>query len=107
MPVLVPQGQSQLFFQGASRFFEATQIAVTDAAPVLIVPANDNTVVAVVKLASGNSVAIGDAAVTFADGFLLVNPGEELPIPLQLDIYAICDSGGAAVVCVWRQKASA
>lgn len=106
MPVLVPQGQSQLFFQGASRFFEATQIAVGDT-PTLVVPANINTVLAIVKLADGNSIALGDSGVTFADGFLLVNPGEELPIPMQLDIYAICDSGGSATVCVWRQKASA
>jgi hypothetical protein len=70
------------------------KITVTDTRGVLVASDDKNRTV-YVNIVGNESIAVGDSAVTFATGLILVKHGApiEIQVPLKETLYAICDAG--------------
>lgn len=70
------------------------QVTVTDTAAVLVA-ADDKNRYIYINIVGNESIAVGNASVTFATGLRLVKHSApiEIFVPTKETIYAICDTG--------------
>ena len=70
------------------------KVTVTDAA-TLLVSADDKNREALVKLVTNEDLALGNASVTFAEGYLMSKGSEpcRISLPLRENVWAIADTG--------------
>ena len=70
------------------------KVTVTDTRSVLI-SADDKNRTAYINIVGNESIAVGDATVTFATGLILAKHGApiQIEVPLRETVYAVCDSG--------------
>jgi hypothetical protein len=70
------------------------KVTVTDTRSVLIT-ADDKNRTAYINIVGNESIAVGDATVTFATGLILAKHSApiEISVPLKETLYAVCDSG--------------
>ena len=70
------------------------KVTVTDTRSVLI-SADDKNRTAYINIVGNESIAVGDATVTFATGLILAKHSApiQIEVPLRETVYAVCDSG--------------
>lgn len=70
------------------------KVTVTDTRSVLIA-ADDKNRTAYINIVGNESIAVGDATVTFATGLILAKHSApiQIEVPLRETLYAVCDSG--------------
>lgn len=73
---------------------KAYKVTVTDTRGVLVA-ADDKNRSVYVNIVGNESIAVGDATVTFATGLILAKHSApiEIFVPLKETLYAVCDSG--------------
>jgi hypothetical protein len=77
------------------------KVTITDTAAVLIA-ADDKNREGLIKLVTNESIALGNASVTFAEGYLVAKGSEpcRVAVPLKETVWAIADSGKSVDVRV-------
>lgn len=72
----------------------AVKVTVTDAVTPLVLGDNQNRTI-YINVVGNETIAVGNSAVTFADGMLVVKhtTPQEILLPINEALYAICDTG--------------
>lgn len=70
------------------------KVTVTDQVTLLVLPDNKNRTI-YVNVVGNETIAVGNTAVTFADGLLIAKhtAPQQIVVPTGEALYAVCDTG--------------